>query len=314
MPRKKTYWLLIMAGFIAAGALGVLLKERLLKAPDILPNPEKLSVVTTFFPLYDFTKKIAEDKINLDILFSQTPEVVSFSPQDLKKINTAEMVIKNGIGLEPVLDELIASSDNTDITVIDTSVGAATLSPDHGIKFEEGVEEEGRGNIDPHIWLDPNNAIIQVKNIRDALMSRDPTNADFYRENAENYTQELRALDQEINETIGKLSKKYSIAFHSAFQYFAKRYGLNQTAVIEEFPGKEPSLRYLFEVIKLIRKLGITVIFSEPQFSPKIIDVIARDLNLKVYQLNPIETGDPAKDSYISIMRKNLETLREALR
>ena len=272
-------------------------------------------MLTTFFPMYDFAKQVGGSRIGLDMLFSQTPEVSSFLPADIQKINNADMVIKNGAGLEPVLDDLIASSDHTDIEVIDTSKGITTITPTKGIELKEGEwhKEDEHGPVDPHIWLDPNNAIIQVGNIRDAFIANDPENADLYHKNAERYIEELRALDQEIREAIAKLSKKDFIAFHSAFQYFAKRYGLNEAATIEEFPGKEPSPRYLSEVIKLIRELGITAIFSEPQFSPKVVEVIARDLNLKVYALDPVETGNLAKDSYIFIMQKNLELLKEAL-
>ena len=198
--------------------------------------------------------------------------------------------------------------------MVDTSTGIATLPSGEGTGREgRGNEEDEHGDINPHIWLDPNNAIIQVGNIRDAFITRDPQNADVYRINADRYIDELRVLDQEIRETTNSFSAKDFIAFHSAFKYFAERYGIRQVAAIEEFPGKEPSPKYLSEMIKLIRKLGITAIFSEPQFSPKIVEVIARDLHLTVYELNPVETGDRVKDSYISIMRKNLEILKDAL-
>lgn len=317
MQQKRILWPAVIAGIIFIGLLSFFLGSGVFTSKETSPTQSgsQLQVLTTFFPIYDFAKQVGGDRVNLDILFSQTPEVSSFSSADIQKINNADFVIKNGAGFEPVLDELIVASDNTDIVVVDTSKGIATLSPDEGIELEEheGEEERGHGSIEPHIWLDPNNAIIQVGNIRDAFIVHDPQNADFYRKNAEQYIAELRALDQEIREITDMLPKKDFVSFHSAFKYFAKRYNLKQAAVIEEFPGKEPSPRYLSELIKLIRELNITAIFSEPQFSPKVVEVIAQDLNLKVYALDPVEAGDLEKDSYISIMRKNLEILREAL-
>ena len=314
MEQKRILWLAVVAGAILLGFLGFFFRGRIFTPQKIFfSETKKLKIVTTFFPIYDFAREVGKDKIDLEILFSQTPEVVSFSPTEIQKIHKADIIIKNGAGLEPVLDELMAASDHPNIIKIDTSEGIVTFSPVEQIELTESGGKNKHGNIDPHIWLDPNNAVVQVENIRDAFALHDSANADFYRRNAEKYIRELRALDQEIQETLNKLHKKDFISFHSAFQYFAKRYGLNQAATIEEFPGKEPSPRYLSEVIKLIRKLEISSIFSEPQFSPKVVEVIAHDLNLKVYALDPIETGDPTKDSYISIQRKNLGILQEAL-
>lgn len=310
----KINWIIILSGLLFVGFLVFLLRNDAFAPSD---NPSQLSsklrVVVTFFPLYDFVNRVAGDKADLDILFAQTPEAASFSPRELQKINRADLIIKNGAGLEPVLDELIAAGDNKNIEVIDSSRGIELLGAFQEIGTGEGEGSEKHTGSDPHIWLDPQNAIIQAQNIRDALAVRDPENADLYKNNAEQLIRELKELDQELQGEIAKLPRKDFIAFHPSFQYFAKRYGLKQAAVIEEFPGKEPSPRYISEIIKIIKERKVRVIFSEPQFSPRIVEVLARDLGLTVHTLDPIETGDPQKDSYISRMRNNLETLKAAL-
>lgn len=315
-PHKRiTKQILIISGFAflitaAAFGLNVLTQDKNELEIDGKPN-----VIATFFPLYDFTREIAGDRINLDIIFTQTPEVSSFSPNDIEKINKAHLVIKNGIGLEPILDELILASDNKDVTVADTSEGVIFAKNPGDIETHEDEDRhQDHGLADPHIWLNPQNAIIQVKNIRDALIQLDPENAQFYRENSETYISKLIELDQRLYIEISALSEKDFIAFHSAFGYFAQRYGLNQVAVIEEFPGKEPSPKYISDVIRTIKETGAKVIFSEPQFSPRIADALAKDLNLTVYPLNPVETGDISRDSYVKIMEDNLLTLKNALR
>lgn len=260
----------------------------------------RLRVVATFFPLYDFSRAVGGDRIELSLLFTSTPEVASFTPGDIQKINRADVVVKNGLGLEPVLDELIAASDNKDVTVVDTSVGIPSLNTDEG--------------ADPHIWLNPQHAIVQIGAIRDALVVADPTNAVSYTDNAAGYIARLQGLDRDIESSVVQFSRKDFVAFHSAFRYFAERYGLRQVAVIEEFPGKEPSPAYIADVIRTIRATGLKTIFAEPQFSPRIVEVIARDLGLTVYTLDPIETGDPGKDSYIALMRRNLGVLEQAMR
>jgi zinc transport system substrate-binding protein len=314
LPISKTLFLALL-GFAFIALLSWFLSGGIFTRQGNAPvSGDKLKVVTSFFPIYDFTKNVAKDRVELDILFSQTPEVSSFSPNDIQKINNADILIKNGAGLEPVLDDLVKSSDNKNIIVVDTSRGVGLLKPVESIELEEHEGEEDHGDQDPHIWLNPQNAIIQVQNIRDALAANDPQNADFYMSNAKAYISSLRKLDEDIKKEVDAFSRKNFVAFHSAFQYFAKRYGLNQAATIEEFPGKEPSPRYIAGVIQTIRDLGVTAIFSEPQFSPKIVDVIANDLGIKVRILDPVETGDLASDSYISIMRKNLETLKEVIK
>lgn len=316
----KKLFLFLSGAVLAAFAVWFFRDGFIMEKKSTLPADEnRLKIITTFFPLYDFTKNIVKDRAVVDILFSQTPEVSSFSPADIKKINNADIIIKNGVGFEPTLDKLIQTSDNKKITVVDTSRGASFLKSAENIKIEnENYKEEDGDKYnkgeDPHIWLDPENAIVQVENIRGALILKDLKNAEFYNRNAADYIFSLQKLDEEIKREASAFSKKDFITFHPSFQYFAKRYGLNQAAVIEEFPGKEPSPRYIAEVMRIIKKLGIKVIFSEPQFSPKIIDVIARDLGLETRALNPVETGDIEKDSYISIMRANLKTLKEVMR
>lgn len=305
MRQEKIKLSAIILGLIITALLILAVKFNVSPQPAPPAASIRLRVLATFFPLYDFAKNIGQDRIELNILFSQTPEVASFTPSDIAKINRADLVIKNGVGLEPVLDELIQGGDNQLVSVVDTSRGISLLEA-------EDTEEHAQG--DPHVWLNPQNAIIQVENILAALSQSDPLNADFYAQNARIYIEQLLELDKEIEQTAAQFRKKDFASFHPAFSYFAKRYGLNQAAVFEEFPGKEPSPRYLSEIIKIIKDLRIEALFAEPQFSPKVMEVIAADLGLTVRVLDPIETGDPENDSYISLMRKNLQALREVLR
>jgi len=294
MIKRSQQKLILLAGLALLIFITVLVSEKNRQAAA--PSDGRRRVVATFFPLYDFAKNVGGDKIDLKLLFTQTPEIASFTPTDIAKINQADVIIKNGAGFEPILDQLISSSDHPGLIVVDTSLGVSLMF----------------GN--PHIWLNPQNALRQVENIRDAFLKHDPANAAFYQQNAADYSLRLQALDRKFAESASQFTKKNFIAFHSAFSYLAKRYGLNQAKVIEEFPGQEPSPAYLAEVIKTIRDLKITALFSEPQFSPKVLEVIARDLGLKVRELNPLESGNPQKDSYISIMEENLQTLKEALK
>ena len=257
----------------------------------------KLKVLTTIAPLYSFTKNITGDFADVDNLLPSGvgPHEYSFSPLDVKKIIRADVLIKNGVNLESWMDKLIASAGKEKLIIVDTSSGVKIM------------------NNDPHIWLSPKNAIIQVENITNALVKIDPGHSEAYKNNAENYIQQLKTLDKEIREEVNKLKQKEFVAFHSAFLYFAKDYGLKQAAVIQEYPEKEPSPKHIAFVINTIRAAGIKAIFSEPQISPKIVEAIAKDLNLQVYSLDTLETGTPYPEWYEDKIRANLAVLKKAL-
>ncbi len=264
---------------------------------------KKLRVVTTIAPLYSFTSSIAGGSAVVENLLPQGmgPHEYSFSPQDMKKIAEADVLIKNGAGLESWLDNLIASSQKDaeagrrKLLIVDTSSGLDII------------------DNDPHIWLSPRNAVAQVINIRDALIRSDPANSESYMKNAAGYIARLENLDMDIREQAGTFRTKELIVFHSAFLYFTRDYGLKQAAVIRESPAKQPSPGHIANVIDIIKQSGATAIFTEPQFSDKLVSAIAEDLDLQVYSLDTLETGDLHPDWYENMMRQNLEVLKKAL-
>lgn len=264
---------------------------------------DKLRVLTTTAPLYSFTLNIAGDAAHVEnLLPSGTgPHDFSLSPLDAKKVTDAHVLVINGVGLESWLDKVIDSagagkSAEEMLIIVDTSNGIGTM------------------NMDPHIWLSPLNAIIQVRNISDALIKADPRNREIYAANAEAYIIRLNNLDREISDEIKTWSKKKFVAFHSAFGYFARDYGLHQAAVIQETPETEPSPRHIASVIKTIRSKGIKSIFTETRASHKIISSLANDLGLKVYSLDTLEKGEPGSEWYEERMRANLAVFKEALK
>jgi zinc transport system substrate-binding protein len=270
---------------------------------DRTRSSEKLRILTTIAPLCSFTINIAGDAADVDNLLPSGagPHDFSLSPLDAKKVSEARVLVINGVGLEAWLDKITdptntRRADDGKLIVVDTSKGVDVM------------------HKDPHIWLSPRNAVIQVLNIRDALISADPGNSDVYTANAEAYIIRLNKLDMEISDEIKTWRKKEFVAFHSAFVYFARDYGLWQAAVIQKTSGTEPSPRHIASVIKTIKSKGIKSIFTETQASHKIISSLATDLGLKVYSLDTLEKGAPGKEWYEEHMRANLAVLREALK
>jgi len=166
----------------------------------------------------------------------------------------------------------------------------------------------------PHIWLDPVLAQQQVRSIAGALIQVDPANREVYERNEAQYLAELEALDKEIRDVVDTFSVREFICFHPAWTYFAKRYGLVEAAVIEVAPGKEASPAHIKEIVDTTKELRVKAIFAEPQFNPKIAEMIAEEAGVKVLLLDPLGGAKlNGRNSYIELMTYNLEQMKLAM-
>lgn len=309
----------------------------------------KLHIVTTFAPLFIFTANIVGDTAQIENLLPSGvgPHDYSFTPADVVKIANADVVIKQGRGLDDWVDEVIRAVGRENLTIIVASegiephTGTSAFDPSGGsvemTTNSPGVAVSSRqrstrppalgsqavdflvqsdlvrpDSDDPHLWLDPFLAMQEVERIRDGLMIADPQHRDIYAREAERYLLDLLALDREIRAVLADLPKHDFVAFHPAFRYFAYEYGLREVGVIEEVPGEEPSPQELVRLVEDVRRARVEVIFSEPQFSPKIVELLARDYGLRIAELDPLETGEFRRDYYEEIIRKNVATLVRA--
>jgi zinc transport system substrate-binding protein len=273
----------------------------------------RIAILTTFAPIHCFTLNVAGDAADVSVLVPPNagPHDYSFSPADVQKIAKADVLVINGAGLEGWLQRGIKSAGKKDLLIVDTSAGIDLITgldvrPLPGVRSEP---DSDAGGPNPHIWLSPANAIKQVEHIRDALVSRDPGNAETYRTNAGAYIRQLNGLDSQIRTATASLPNKNLITFHDTFPYFARDYGFHVVATFEEFPGKEPSPRTIEELRKIIAAGNVSALFSEPQYSPKAMQVIGKEFKVPVVQLDPMETGDGSKDFYERVTRKNLDAL-----
>jgi zinc transport system substrate-binding protein len=265
---------------------------------------DRLLVAASIAPLADFTRQVGGDHIQVITLVppGASPHTFELSPSQVKQVAGARLLVLNGVGLEYWADRLVAGAGNPKLVVVDTSKGIDILERDG---------DEAGGN--PHIWLDPQNVIVQVRHVRDALIQADPAHADDYRTNAEQYISQLEQLDQEIADEVATWSKRQFIAFHPAWVYFARRYGLAQAAVIQRSPGREPSPAEVAQIIETAQRIGVQAIFAEPQFSAKAAHTIAEESGAHVLFLDPLGSSlcDPC---YPNLMRYNVAQMAKALR
>ena len=262
-------------------------------------------IVTTFYPMYIDAINITKGIDGVTVTNMTKPQTgclhdYQLTTEDMKTLENADALIANGAGMENFLGKVI--KEQKDLKVIDASKGIELL--------KDGDEEN------PHVWLSITSSIEQVKNITAQLKEADPKHADAYQANADAYIQKLEALKKEMHETLDNVPHKDIVTFHEAFPYFAQEFGLHILTVIEREPGTEPTPSELQAVIEQVKPLTAKVLFTEPQYPPAAAQTIARETGAKIYTLDPVVTGEAneaAMDAYLTTMRKNMETLKEAL-
>jgi len=263
-------------------------------------------VLATFYPIYKFTQAVGGNKVDVFTIIPPGVEPHDWEPsvQDIERMKDADIVVINGGGLEPWITKLRAANPN--LTVIDTSEGIHLLDKGTGLGNEEG-------KTDPHIWLDPELAKIQVQNIADSLSKVDQDNKNYYQENADEYEKKLDLLDRKIRTELSACGKKDFLAFHDAFSYFSNQYGLHQNTIVGGLnPEAEPTATTLEQITQKAKTLGINVIFTEEAVNPEVSSVIANEIHGKVLVLSPLEVTSN-KEDYIQKMEQNLSNLEEAL-
>ena len=281
----------------------------------------KLQVVASATFLYEFSQNIGKEMIDVTLLVPMGADPHDWEPtiRDTERLQKADMIIVNGIGYEHWLNSL-ELSDIAGI-LVDTSNGISTLdSANHDEeKHDDHAKEDGHddednhnhGVLDPHIWLNPVFAQLQVKNIANALSNSDPTNKNYYQSNAAIYNQKLNLLDTKIRTELSGCKTDF-ITFHDAFSYFSEEYGLTQHTIIFSTDSHgEVTLKTLENIISLARELNIKIIFAEESASTKTSQVIADEIGGKVLVLSPLEIV--SDETYVEKMTQNLQNLKDAL-
>jgi zinc transport system substrate-binding protein len=266
-------------------------------------SSHKLKVVSSFYPIYEFVKKVGGDKIDSLVLIPTGLEPHDFEPtiNQIQAANSADALVFNGLGFETWINKINTKNK------IDASNGINASYIDNRTK-----------NLDPHIWLDPVFAKKETENIRDGLIKIDPNNRDYYAQNAKIFINELDTLDKTIRTDLKSCKKQDFVAFHNAFSYFAKRYGLNQHSITTTGPEEEIKPQRLVEIIQLAKNLGLHVIYAEELIDPRYAAAAAQEIpGAKVLVLSPIEglTNDEQEKGigYIDKMNENMRNLMVGL-
>lgn len=287
---------------------------------DTAAGDGRLRVLTSFYPMYDFACKIGGDCIDVTNMVPSGTEPHDWEPStnDLKNLEKADVFIYNGADMEPWADDLLVSrSDKLRVVEASENVELRTTDGEHEHAHEHEDADHHHGDFDPHVWLDPENAKIEMEAIRDALCAADPENSTVFQSNYEKYAAELDALDAEFREKLAPLPNRTIVVAHEAFGYLCDAYGLTQVGIEGLSPDSEPDPGRMAEVIDFVREHSISTIFFEELVSPKVAEAIASETGAQAKMLSPLEglsdEQAAAGADYFSVMHDNLAALMEAL-
>lgn len=295
---------------------------------------ETIKVVTTFYPMYDFTKNVAQDLAEVSLLLPAGTEVHDFEPsaKDVAEIQEADVFIYNSEEMETWVPSVLDTIDSTEVLVIDASEGITLIEneavedhndsdhehAEHTHDHDEEGQEEHSHAIDPHIWLDPVLAQEEVNTIKEGLIEADPENEEGYEVNADAYNQKLEALDQEYRGAFQEAENRTFVTQHAAFAYLAQQYDLNQVSIAGLSSEEEPSPAKLAELSELVDQEGMEYIYFEDNSSSKIAETLASEVGVELALLSPLEGVSQADQDagvdYIEVMKNNLESLKKSIR
>lgn len=279
---------------------------------------KKLTIVTSLFPIYDFTREIARDKVNINLLLPPGVEPHSFDPRptDIAALHNADIFIYTNIYMEPWIDDILKGIGNQNLLIIDSSKGIKFLKEKNNHAHDK---KHKHSSLDPHIWLDFTNAMVMVDNILEGLIKKDSHNADFYKNNVAQYKTRLVQLDEKFKKSLISCKKNIFVSGgHLSFSYLAEKYNIRYISVYESLsPDAEPTPKQLSKIIGIMKQNDLRHIFYEELITPRIAETIARETGgslLMLHAAHNISRNEfISGETFISLMEKNLENLRTAL-
>lgn len=288
-------------------------------------DSEKITIIATLFPQYDFAKEIAKDYANVVLLLPPGMESHSFdpSPADIIAIGNADIFLYTGAYMETWAADIISGINTEKVYVKDVSehislVKEEEIEAEH--EEEHGHIQQGHNHeYDPHIWTNPIYAMTMVENIRDVLIEADPKHKEEYEENTAAYLEKLQELDSAFRETVQNGSRnRIFFGGRFAMYYFAKEYGISYESAYDSCSSEtEPSAKAVAHIVDEMREEHIPVIFYEELVDPKIARTISQETGSEMLLLhschnvtkNELESGI----SYLQLMWNNVKNLKKGL-
>ncbi len=279
-------------------------------------------IAVSIYPVYDLVKRVAGPDADVALLLQPGKNEHTFdpTPHDVEEVAKAQLGVMVGLGLDPWMERLMKDAapkakvlkvgDRVPTRTVELEAVGEEEAHKHGGKDDDDDHDHEKGAIDPHVWLDPQNARLIVRALTEELAKVDAAHANAYRQRSDALDKELEALDKELEARTKALPKKGFVTFHGSFGYFAKRYGLTVLAVIEPYPGSTPSGDYVQKVLSVIKAKQVPALYSEPQLDPRPAKVLSDEAKIPLGVLDPVG-GGPETDSYEKMLRFDVAQLEK---
>jgi zinc transport system substrate-binding protein len=271
-------------------------------------SPERTQVAVTVFPLYDITRRLAQDRLDVHLILTPGLDAHGYEPrpQDVAALADSSLIFAVGLGLDTWAQDLARAAGAGEARVFEMGPLMDPILAPPGLIRSEPF-------IDGHFWLDPIRAQRAVDVIVEALHALDPVGGPFYRARGEELKRSFQAVHEEIAGRASRWSRRRIVTFHGSLFYFAARYDLEIAGVVEPVPGQEPTAQHFAGLIALLRDPEPAVLFSEPQMDDAIARALAREASVEAHEVDPMG-GRPGTESYELLMRKVSSVMDGALR
>jgi zinc transport system substrate-binding protein len=317
--RRLSIYLLLILGMSVSSAAG-----------------QRPIAIASIFPVADLAQQVGGEHWEVITLIPAGASAHTYepTPEQARSFAQARLFFQIGLGLEYWLEKLVRAAKSSRLLTVDLSAGVETIpvpsptlpprappraSHERGHSHHGAAKDgDSRGHTpegpDAHYWLDPLRMQQVITSLERGFSELDPQHASQYAERATRVRTELETLHQEIVQRTQGLRNRRFIGLHAAWTYFALRYSLVQAAVVEPFPGREPSPRYLAELAQLMRREDVKAIVIEPQLTSTAAQALARETGARVAMLDPYGgQGIPGRESYLDLMRFNVAELVKLL-
>jgi zinc transport system substrate-binding protein len=278
-------------------------------------------VAVSIFPLHDIAQRVAGDRLDVVLILppGRSEHGYEPTPKEVARVADSKLVVLAGFGMDEWAEKLVkTASPGVQSLALAPKCEPKPFTQDH--VGEDAAAEVGKddddaeepGAMDPHFWLDP----VRMQTATDVLVAEfgklDAAGAEGFKARGEEVKKSLAQLHADLDAAQKKWSRRKVVTFHASMGYFIARYQLELAAVIEPFPGREPTARYMSEVLEAVQKTGAAALFSEPQLDRAPAKTVADQAKLPLFELDPVG-GTPGVESYEKLLRANAATLDKAL-
>jgi zinc transport system substrate-binding protein len=282
------------------GSAAILLVSAIACSPTAgdASNDQRVTVVAAFYPLFEAAERVGGEGAEVTNVTppGAEPHDIELSPDQVDEVLDADVVLYMGGGFQPAVEEVAENRDGVTVDVL---------------------SEIAEGATDPHIWLDPVLMGDIVDTVRRSLSQADAQGSPTYEASAAAYREHIEDLNEKFERGLEDCERRTFVTTHAAFGHLARRYGLVERSIAGVSPESEPDPKRLAELEDLVRREGVTTVFTEPLVSPRVAQTLSRETGAQVAVLDPVEglAADQleAGTSYVSVMQENLEALRKAL-